>query len=214
MSLKCKWVSGNLVYYNRTAVGGLQIGEWASVLPGSGVVLSTSRTSVLRAYAEDGAAALLAGAYRAGVARTLLATACAAGDISVYGQQSQLKVAADYSAASGILGGEWGYVELASGGKVNVAGALVGHVDLPSGATVTTYLAGLLIKSNTLAGTHTGKVVAIYAANSLATAFDAFLALDASSNFLADSGAGGGTSKYLKVLVGGVAYSILVKSDA
>lgn len=216
MSIHARWSSGNLVFQEKSGIGCLQVGEMASLLKGSGLALSTNRTAAFRAYADDGGVALTAGAYRAAMARMLLTIACAAGDISVYGYQSQLRVNADYHLATGILGGEWAYLEVVSGGQVLNAAALVAQLDVASGATIGSggYAAGVLIKSNTLAGTHTGKAVAIYALNSQATVWDAFLALDASSDFLASSGAGGGTSKYLKVLVGGVAYSILVKSDA
>ena len=208
MSLKCKWFSGNLVYYNRSAIGGLQIGEFASALAGSGLALSTSRTAAFRAYADDAGVALTAGAYRAAVARTLLTIACAAGDISVYGNQSQLKVVADYSLATGILGGEWGYLELASGGKVNVAGALVAHIDVPSGAYVISHAAGLLIKSDDLRGTHTGNICGVYVPNPGAGTFDAFADLGAATGMTQDAAAGSNPGKFIKVYINNVLSTI------
>lgn len=177
MSVRTKWSSGNLVFYNKAAVGAVQVGEFSSVTAGSGIALSASRTSAFRVYADDGAAALTAGAYRAGVARMLLKTACAAGDISVYGWQSQLKIAADYSLATGILGGLWGYVEMVSGAKVNVGGAVVAHIDVPSGATISGRLAGLLVKTLDLGGTHTGVATMLALETPGAGTFDYFLTL-------------------------------------
>ena len=164
------------------AYAGVSIGANANVA-GSGAALGGSITAAQRCYADDGGVAMTAGAYRASVSRMLIATALAAGDISAYGNQSQLKVVADASLATGILGGEWGYVELASGGKVNVAGALVGHVDLPTGAYVVSggYLAGVLVKSNDLSGTKTGHVVGFYMPNPGAGIFDALAALGSAS---------------------------------
>ena len=209
MALHSKWVSGNLVYFNKLATGGIvQHGEYASLVAGSGILINSSRTAAHRIYGDDGGVALTAGAYRAGVARMLLATACSAGDISVYGHESQLRVAADYSAATGVLGGQWGYLELVSGGKVNAGGALVAHLDVPTGAYASGNVAGVYIKSNTLAGTHTGKVCAIYVVNSQATAWDAFLGVDASSDIFQDSAAGSAGHKYLKLYYGGKLYTI------
>ncbi|MDI6808252.1 MAG: hypothetical protein QME66_04625 [Candidatus Eisenbacteria bacterium] len=192
------------------------LGVFSSVTAGYGIALGATKTAVKRIYADDGGVALTALAHRAQVSRLLITTTIGAIDCSAYGLQGQLKLGAVAVQSTGILGGVWGYVETVNGATVSNAGALVGHVDLPTGAIIRSgcYLAGLLIKSNDLSGTHTGKAVAIYCPNPGAGAFDAFLALDASSTFIADSGAGGVTSKYLKVLLGGTAYSILVKSDA
>lgn len=208
MSVRSRWVSGNLVFYNRSAVGAIQIGEFASVAAGSGFKLSSLRTAAFRVYADDGGVALTAGAYRAAAGRMLLTTACAAGDISVYGHQSQLKIAADYSLATGILGGQWGYVEMVSGGNINVGGALVGHVDVPSGATVTTCLAGLLIKSNDLGGTHTGRVAGIYVPNPGAGTFDCFLELGSATGMTQDAAAGSNPGKFLVGYYNGAKFTI------
>lgn len=137
-----------------------------------GKTLSSSITKAFDVCADDGGTALTAGAYRAVRNRLLLTAAVSAGDISAYGHQGQLKITADESAATGILGGEWGYVELASGGNVNVAGGIVAHVDCPSGATITGVLAGLIIKTNDLGGTHTGKASMVYMPNEGAGSWD------------------------------------------
>ena len=187
---------------------GLHIGEWSSATAGYGVAISATLTKAWDVSADDGGVALTAGAYRAARHRMLLTKACAAGDISVYGHESHLKVVADYSAATGILGGEWGYLELASGGKVNVGGAVVGHVDVPTGAYAISHVAAFLGKSNDLGGTHTGTVSGIYFPNPGAGTFDALLDLDAATGMTQATAAGSGGSTYLKVIIGGVLHTV------
>lgn len=206
-SVRSRWESGNLVFYNNGGAGAVQVGRFVSAAVGSGMILSTSRTAAFRVCADDGGAALTAGAYRAAAARMLLTVACAAGDISVYGHQSQLKVIGDYSLATGILGGQWGYLELASGGNVNVAGALVGHIDVPTGATVTAHGAALLLKSNDLGGTHTGTIAGIYVPNPGAGTFDALLDLGAATGMTQDSAVGSTPGKHVVLYIGGVKHS-------
>lgn len=208
MSIHTRWSSGNLVYQERSGYGCVQVGEYASLLKGSGLAVSTNRTAAHRVYADDGGVALPAGAYRAAMARALLTVACAAADISVYGHQSQLRVNADYSLATGILGGEWAYLELVSGGKVNVGGALVAHVDIPSGAYSIAHVAGLLVKSNDLGGTHTGNVSVIYVPNPGAGTFDAFLDLGSATGATQANAAGAGGNLYLKVFINNVLHTI------
>ena len=199
--LHSKWDSQNLIFYNRKAYGGFYIGEFASTDQGAGLALSSVRTAAFRVYADDGGTALTAGAYRAAVARMLWGTKVSSGDISVYGLQGQLKITGDQAAATGIAGGTWGYLELASGGKVNIGGGVVSQVDVPSGATINTVAACYLAKANTLAGTHTGNAVILYVPTPGAGTFDQFLQLGASTG-LTTGTTGSTAAGCLKVMDG------------
>jgi hypothetical protein len=195
--------------YNDPASPAFEIGNFSSATEGQGIPVTKNLSKAFGVYADDSAGALVAGAaVRAFQARTLLAHAGASVDASAYGSQSHAKVTADISSYTGIIGGSWNYLEMASGGHVNQGGACVVQLDVPSGAYAAGNVAGVYIKSNSLAGTHTGKICMIYGVNSLATAWDAFLGLDSASDVCQDSAAGSAGYKYLKVYYGGVLYTI------
>lgn len=213
------WSSGNLIFYNKSAIGIMQVGEFSSATAGSGLALSSNRSAAFRVYSDDGGVALTTGAYRCAIARHLHATALTTGDISIYGFQGQIKAVANCSGISKFAG-VWAYAE--SSGSISIGCAvggiwagLVARVDAPSGVTIaaSSYVSAIGIDAD-LGGTHTGKASCIHIVNPMAGVWDAFLSLDTTTGVIADVGAGGGTSKYLKVLLNGVAYSILVKSDA
>ena len=199
--LHSKWDSQNLIFFNRKAHGCVMVGEFSSATEGAGLALSSVRTAAFRVYADDGGTALTAGAYRAAVARMLWGTKVSSGDISVYGLQGQLKITGDQAAATGIAGGTWGYLELASGGKVNIGGGVVSQVDVPTGATISTVAACFLGKSNTLAGTHTGNAVILYVPTPGAGTFDQFLQIGASTG-LTTGTTGNTAAGCLKVMDG------------
>jgi hypothetical protein len=185
------------------------VGAFSSATVGYGVPLSKTMSKAFGVYADDGGAALTAGAaVRAFQARTLLAHAGAAVDASAYGAQSQVHITADVSAYTGIIGGEWGYLELVSGGKVNIGGAVVGHVDVPTGATVTSHAACFLGKSNDLGGTHTGLVCGLYFPNPGAGTFDGFADFGSATGMTQDAAAGSNPGKFVKLYINGVLSTI------
>lgn len=163
--IKSKWSSGSLIFFSNEAVGSFQIGEFVSAAAGSGMVISSSRTAGFRIYADDGAAALTAGSYRAGISRMLVVNAITTGDISIFGFQGQIKVKANV-ASSGHLAGLWGYAEISGASVSNVAGVKA-MIDVPSGATVASgaVASGLMIVSNDLGGTITGDTAMIHVPN-------------------------------------------------
>jgi len=93
--------------------GYLSVGSSASVV-GSAVPLTSSKTSVLRAYGDDNAAVLGATAVRASVSR-FLCTVSQTGETSMFGSHGQFKVKApiDCTLTSGNRAGSWNYCELA-----------------------------------------------------------------------------------------------------
>lgn len=214
-NVKSKWSSGSLIFYSRTASGSVAVGEFSSsTANAANMALSSARTKAFDVCADDGSAALTAGSYQAVRSRVLLAKAISSGDISVQGLLGQLKIVANV-ASSAYLSGVRGYLEV-NGASVSSAAGVRGMIDVPSGATIATscYASAFMACSNDLGGTHDGKAVALHVPNPVSGTWDAFLALGDATGCIADTGAGGGTSKYLKVLLNGVAYSILVKSDA
>jgi len=214
-NVRSKWSSGSLIFYSGQSTGSFCVGNFSSSTANAAdMALSSNRTKALDVCADDGAAALTAGSYQATRSRVLLAKAIASGDISVQGILGQCKVVANV-AATAFLAGVRGYVEVA-GASISSATGVRGMIDVPSGATIAAgcYASAFQASSNDLGGTHAGKAAVMHVNNPVAGTWDAFLAIDAACGALADTGAGGGTSKYLKVLLGGVAYSILVKSDA
>lgn len=191
------------------------IGVFASTAAGSGIKLSSTRTSAFRVYADDGGTALTS-ATRAGVARMLVDTAISTGDVSTFGFQAQLKVNANVAPDSGNMAGLWAYLEITAGSTVSDMAAICAMVDCPATGVIANgkYLSALRIYSNDINCTHTGKATLLHVLNPAAGTWDYFAVFDSATGVIADTGAGGGTSKYLKCLIGGTAYSILIKSDA
>jgi hypothetical protein len=175
---------------------------------GSGVPLSaTTNVTAHMVHVDDGGVALTAGySYAGGKARMLFNTA-STGDLSVFGFEGQCKVGGNQGSVTGNLAGVWGYLEMISGGTVNVAAGVMAAIDIPSGATNSGIASCLQTGSGSLAGTTTGPTCAIYSRNSAATAFDYWLVLDASSDFVG-SVQTGGTALYLKVKIGTKDYTI------
>lgn len=175
--IKSEWESGSLIFTESSSGGAplFQIGKFVSAAVGSGMIVNSSKTKAHAVYADDNSVALTAGAYKAALARLLILGTCAAGDISAFGHQGQLKVKGDMSLATGHLAGAYGYLELASGGNVNVAAGVKAMADLPSGATVTGILSALLIASNDLGGTKTGKCSMVHIPNPVSGTWDYFL---------------------------------------
>jgi len=201
-------------YQYNGARGEFHFGAQANT-DGKGMAISSTRTALMRIFSDTGGSSTT-GNIRGVVSRTLIGTAqTAAGTISaLVGQVKSVK-----NFAGDWVAGLWGYFEASGTLTLTPANAICGvraTIDAPSGVTIASgkQLAALVLDSVDLNGTHTGKAVGIYARNAGAGAFDAFLSLDADSQFVGSSGAGGSTSKYLKVLLGGVAYSILMKNDA
>jgi len=155
------------------------IGNFASAAAGAGVPLvATTRTAAFRVYADDGGAAIGAGSYRAAVARMLITTALGATDTSIAGFQGQIKISADVDAATGGgIVGVWAYCECDTDASVALAAAIRATADLPVGAVIASggRLAGIMIDSITLGGTHTGIAACIYVPNPLAGTWDYFL---------------------------------------
>jgi hypothetical protein len=96
-----------------TAADYLSIGTSSSTY-GSGLKLTSSKTSVLRAYADDGAAVIGDAAVRSGVFR-FLNTVSQTGETSMFGAQAQFKIKAplDNTLTSGNRAGSWNYCEIA-----------------------------------------------------------------------------------------------------
>jgi len=199
------------------------IGAFSSATAGSGIPLSAAKTAAFRVYADDGGAKLAAGEKRASISRFLYATADTdATDQTMSGHVGQVKVANNLT-INGNLAGLCGYLEVAAAktlvagrlAQASVAAAVWGRVDVPETGVIGTdaYVSAFAASGN-LGGTHTGKAAVISVPNPHAGAWDVLLNFGSAPGFIADAGAGGGTSKYLKCLIDGVAYSILVKSDA
>lgn len=181
---------------------------------GSGAPLSSSRTAAVRFFADTGGLTTT-GNIRNVLARTLIGTAqSAAGTIT--SMTGQLKTVANFTGSW--AGGLWGYFESSGTVTLTPSNAIYGvraTVDVPSGTTIASgkYVAALVLDSVDMGGTHTGKAVAIYARSAATGNFDAFLALDASSEFLTTQ-ATGGTAVYLHCLIGGTKYTIEMDTTA
>ena len=165
------------------------IGNFSSTTAGAGVPLvATTRTAAFRVYADDGGAAIGAGSYRAALARMLITTALGATDTSIAGFQGQIKISADVDAATGGgIVGVWAYCECDTDASVALAAGLRATADLPSGAVIASggVLAGIMIDSITLGGTHTGKAACIYVPNPLAGTWDYFIKFGAAPGCIA-----------------------------
>jgi hypothetical protein len=194
-----------------SAINRWDVGVFASTAAGSGSAISASRTAASRVYADDAGVALT-GSTRAALSRMLVTTAIASGDVSVFGHQGHLKVNA-HMHHTGNAAGLWGYAEMtASAVSTGHLAGVFAMCDCPTSGVIDTggVLSGVLIGSNTLAGTHTGRAVGIHCANPVAGTFDAFLEIEASTGMVTASALSGGTSQYLKVVYNGTAYTILM----
>lgn len=176
MALRSKWVSGNLVFYNASATGCLQIGQFHSTTQSSGLKLSQTRSANLRVYGDDGGAAMWAAGsvpdLRNSLSRMLVTYTQTGGHVRLHGAMGQLKA---YDAAWNTEVGfaSTGMLELVrSAATVTFGGygisAAVGAVVCTSGAiTVNTthILAGVAAVSDFKATlTQTGKVAAFLVA--------------------------------------------------
>jgi hypothetical protein len=161
-------------------------GLFHATTAGYGMKVNASRTWIERGNADDGGKVLATGqAYLFGSRRFLL-TYAHTGNLSVYGGCDRCSVVADESAVTGFLGGHWGYLQLLSGGKVNVGGGVVGQIDVPTGADISNYASCFLANVNHLVA-HTGKAVATHVTNPSASGL-----LDASMAFGTDGNDGTG----------------------
>jgi hypothetical protein len=134
----------------------------------------------------------------------MLVTEAVTLDVSVFGFQGHLKVAAALGGA-GHKAGLWGYCEIIAGKTVgSLLAGVCAMLDLPATAVIDTgcIVAGVTIGSVTLGGTHTGKAVAVNVEAPLAGAWDAILNVPSALTNAAD---GSGAAVYFNVLVNGVA---------
>lgn len=183
-------ISWHIIKSSQLAAAGYDgVGAFQSATAGKGVPISSTKTKAIQNCADDAGVALTAGSYRCVEDRMLITAALSAGDISIGGNEGHVKVAADVDASTGIIYGSWGYCELAATGSINVACGVQAMIDVPTGAVIQTVAAGILIKSNDLGGTHTGKAAAIYTPNPSAGTWDFLLKTDTSTGFAAYSAA-------------------------
>lgn len=192
------------------------MGAFGSTTSKMGNTISSERTAVKNIYGDDGAAALTAGAYRTVLGRLLLNNAITTGDISIFGVEGHVKVNANITTGAH-QGGVIGKTEVVAGKTVTSrACGVMGYVELPSTAVIGAgaVLSAFRAWAQDLGGTHTGDAAVMDIPNPAAGTWDLFLNLGSATGCIADTGAGGGTSKYLKCKINGTAYSILIKSDA
>lgn len=176
MALRSRWTSGNLVFYNTSATGCLQIGSFHSTTQSSGLKLSSTRSANFRVYGDDGGAAMWAAGsvpdLRNSLSRLLITADQTGGHVRLAAELGQLKA---YNAAWNTeqAAGVYGYLELVrASGTVTFGGygktaAVLGCVETSGTMTVDTnhILAGVAAISK-LAGTgltQTGKTVGILA---------------------------------------------------
>ena len=203
---------GNAIFPTDNAVGyNLTIGTFSSSTASTDPLnkLNSAKTKSVDVCCDDAGAALSATAYRALRGRLLL-TYAQSGDMSCFGLQGHLKnKAADTS--TGNKAGVWGYYEAVSGATVATqTSGVYAMIDVPSGATIGAGTIGALqVGSNDLGGTHTGKAVGINFTEALTGAFDAAFAFPTGAEFITASALTGGTSQYIKILIAGVAYTVL-----
>lgn len=187
----------------------LSVGAFSSTSAGSGVPLSASLTKALYLLADDGNAAIASGSSVRTVEGRVLLGHAQTGNVSVHGAVGHVKVEGALT-HTGHVGGAWGYAELDTTGSTTgpVAGVYA-MCDLPTGAVVGTggVLSGLLVGSNTLEGTHTGRAVAVHVQNPVAGTFDAFAEIGSATGATAAAAAGATNDKHLVVYVGGVKYT-------
>lgn len=107
--------------------GTLVLGANSSI-SGSGFALSSSATAALKIYADDSSTLYAASAVRSAVFRNLV-TIAHSNETSIFGSQSQFKIAPaagiDVTLTTGNRGGSWNYCELAglSGKTITLSGA-------------------------------------------------------------------------------------------
>lgn len=178
--LQSDWVSGSLIFTERTSGGAplLQIGKFVSAAVGSGMVLNSTKTKAFAVYTDDGGTALSGTDIRVGLGRLLITKAITDTDLTLSGWVGQIKVGAvDISANTSYIAGVRGYIEIVAAGTVYNAAGLRGCVELPSTAVIATggILSGVMIDAVTLAGTHTGKASMVHIPNPGAGTWDYFL---------------------------------------
>lgn len=161
--------------------GAWQMGEFSSTATGKGLKLSSSRTSVHRIYGDTGGSALATGVYRPSLSRFLVDYAFS-GNISVFGHQGQVKVNA--SVTADFIAGVWGYAEVTAGKTItgHIAGVR-GTVDMPATAVIAAnqIAAAFLADSIDINCTHTGKAVPFHVPTVAVGAWDALIALGATT---------------------------------
>ena len=215
--LSVKSFGGARIY--RGMKGSWQMGEFSSTATGKGLKLSASRTSVHRIYGDTGGAALAAGVYRPSLSRFLIDYAFSA-NVSAFGFQGQMKVNADVTAD--FLAGIWGYAEVTAGKTItgSIAGVR-GTVDMPATAVIAAnqIASAFLADSIDINCTHTGKAVPLHVPTVASGAWDALVALGATTGCNITSFSGNdafvpnskGTftqQGQIKILVGGTTYYI------
>jgi hypothetical protein len=141
----------------------VNFGTFVNAAVGSGNVISSSNTTIHDVLSDDGGVAL-SGDTRSVRARVLLTVAQSGGNVYVTGLLGHTKLCAvaDTCTAS-FRSGLRGYFESISGSTVgDMSTGVVGLVDAPAGATIGSgYVSSFLACSSSLAGTHTGKAVAM-----------------------------------------------------
>jgi len=215
--LSVKSFGGARIY--RGMKGSWQMGEFSSTATGKGLKLSASRTSVHRIYGDTGGAALTAGVYRPSLSRFLIDHAFSA-NVSAFGFQGQMKVNANVTAD--FLAGIWGYAEVTAGKTItgSIAGVR-GTVDMPATAVIAAnqIASAFLADSIDINCTHTGKAVPLHVPTVASGAWDALVALGATTGCNITSFSGNsafvpnnkGTftqQGQIKILIGGTTYYI------
>lgn len=191
-------------------------GRFHATAAGYGIKLNANRTWAIRGNADDGGVALATGqAYLFGSRRTLL-TYAHTGNLSAYGGCDRCSITADLSGVTGFVGGHWGYLQLLAGAKVNVGGAVLGQIDVPTNADVTNVISCFIANVNHLVS-HTGKAVAVHVTNpSSSGLLDGFAAFGTSGNDgtgCIASADGNGAYKYIYVYIAGTRYRIPARAD-
>jgi hypothetical protein len=176
---------GSVWFPSDNAVGyDVTIGDFSSATVGFGKALSSAKLKVFDVLADDAGAVLTTGnAYRAARLRTLL-TAVHTGDVSAFGLQGHAKVTSDISGVTGHIAGAWSYLECSSTATLGSASAAhYAMLDLPTSAIIaaSSVASGIMIGSNTLAGTHTGKAAALRIQTPVAGAWDYALCISATN---------------------------------
>lgn len=191
-------------------------GDISNDTAGDGIALVSAdgdQHFALAVFADDGGTELAAGWVSAIFGNFKNHTAVTpSANLSMFGTTGQLHVGASVTSI-GNLCGVYGIAETVSGVTITNApffGGLFGAT-LPSGATATGYMGGIIIGGN-YAGTTTGKVVAVYIQNPTSSAnFDAAFAFGQNAEFagcVTVAAVGGSQTHKLKVYAGGTMYYI------